>query len=111
MFDHTDMNDKMKNKTGTERWTILRCDLYSAIDCYVPAKKQGKRSTKKHLSKQALRKIGYKQDMWQVNKHTVKDTYYEVYKETLNAATNEVRKSKRNCGHILAHNIKSDIKS
>ena len=39
-----DWNDKMKNKTATECWTILRGDLDSAIDSYVPMKKQGKRS-------------------------------------------------------------------
>ena len=34
-----------------------------------------------------------------------------AYKEALNAATNEVRKSKRNFEHKLAQNIKSDSKS
>ena len=43
--------------------------------------------------------------------HKGKDTDYEVYKEALNAATNEVRKSKRNFEHKLAQNIKSDSKS
>ena len=42
---------------------------------------------KKHLSKEAFKKIRYKQDMWRVSKHTGKDTDYEVYKEALNAAT------------------------
>ena len=51
-------------------------------------KKQGKRSKKKHLSKEAFRKMRYKQNMWRVYKHTGKDKDYEVYKETLNAATN-----------------------
>ena len=59
-------------------------------------KKQGKRSKKKHLSKEAFRKIRHKQNMWSVYKHTAKDQDYVVYKEALNAATNEVRKSKRN---------------
>ena len=59
-------------------------------------KKQEKRSKKKHLSKEAFRKIRYKQNMWRVYKHTGKDQDYVVYKEALNAATNEVRKSKRN---------------
>ena len=40
--------------------------------------------------------------MWGVYKHTGKDKDYEVYKETLNAATNEVRKSKRNVELKLA---------
>ena len=106
-----DWNDKMKNKTATECWNILRGELDSAIDSYVPTEKQGKRSKKKHLSKEAFRKIRHKKNMWRVYKHTGKDTDYEVYKEELNAATNEVRKSKRNFEHKLAQNIKSDSKS
>ena len=91
----------MKNKTATDCWNILRGELDSAIDIYVPMKKQGKRFKKKHLSKGAFRKIRYKQDMWRVYKHTGKDKDYEVYKEALNAATNEVRKSTRNFEHKL----------
>ena len=45
---------------------------------------------KKHLSKEAFRKIRYKQAMWRVYKHTGKDKDYEVYKQPLNEATNEV---------------------
>ena len=86
----------MKNKTATECWNILRGEIDSAIDGYVPMKKQGKRSKKKHMSKEAFGKIRHKQNMWRVYKHTGKDEDYEVYKEALNAATNEVRKSKRN---------------
>ena len=104
-------SDKTKNKTATEYWNFLRGELDSAIDGYVHMKKQGKRSKKKHLSKEAFRKIRYKQDMCRVYKHTGKDKDYEVYKEALNAATNEVRKSKRNFEHKLAQNIKSDSKS
>ena len=60
--------------------TILRSELDSAIARHVPMKKQGERSTKKHLSKEAFRKIIYKQDMWRVYKHTGKDKDYEVDK-------------------------------
>ena len=74
-------------------------------------KKQGKRSKKNHLSKEAFRKIRYTLNMWRVYKHTGKDKDYDAYKEALNAATNEVRKSKRNFEHKLAQNIKSDSKS
>ena len=74
-------------------------------------KKQGKRSKKKHLSKEAFRKIRHKQNIWRVYKRTGKDQYYVVYKEALNEATNEVRKSKRNFELKLAQNIKSDGKS
>ena len=90
---------------------MLRGELDSEIDSHVPMKKQGKRSKKKHLSKEAFRKIRYKQNMWRVYKHTGKDKDYDAYKEALNAATNEVRKSKRNFEHKLAQDIKSDSKS
>ncbi len=73
-------------------------------------KKQGIRSKNKHLSNGAFRNIRYKQDMWRVYKHTGKDKDFEVYKEALNAATDDVRKSKRNFEHKLAQNIKSDSK-
>ena len=89
----------MKNKTATKCWNILRGELDSAIDSYVPMKKQVKRSKKKHLSKEVFKNIRYKQSMWRVYKHTGKVKDYEVYKEALNAATNEVRKSKRNFEH------------
>ena len=49
--------------------------------------------------------------MSRVYKHTGKDKDYDAYKEALNAATNEVRNSKRKCEHKLAQNIKSDSKS
>ena len=101
----------MKNKTATECWNILRRELDSAIYIYVPMKKQRKRSKKKLLSNEAFRKIIYKQNMWRVYKHTGKDKDYDAYKEALNAATNEVRKSKRNFEHKIAQHIKSDSKS
>ena len=74
----------MKNKTATECWNILfkRGDD-GAIDSFVRMKKQGKRSKKKHLSKEAFRKIRHKQNMWRVYKHTGKDQDYVVYKEAL----------------------------
>ena len=49
--------------------------------------------------------------MLQVYKHTGKDDDYAVYKEALNEATNEVRKSMQNFEHKLAQNIKLDSKS
>ena len=56
---HIDWDEKMKNKTATECWDILRGELDTAIDRYVPMKNQGKRSKKKHLSKGAFRKMRY----------------------------------------------------
>ena len=74
-------------------------------------KKQRKRSKKKRLSKEAFRKIIYKKICGELFKHMGKDQDYEVYKEALNAATNEVRKSERNFEHKLAQHIKSDSTS
>ena len=81
------------NNRSTECWNILRGEIDCAIDSFVPMKKQGKRSKRTHLSKEAFRKIRHKQNMWRVYKHTGKDQDYMFYKEALNAATNEVRKS------------------
>ena len=86
-------------------------EIDSDIDSFVPMKKQGKRSKKKQLSKEAFRKIRHKQNVYRFYKHTGKEQDYVVYKEALNAATNEVRKSKRNFELKLAQNIKSDSKS
>ena len=49
----------LRNKTAIECWNILKYDelIESIIDKFVPLKKQGKRSRKKHLSKEAIRKI------------------------------------------------------
>ena len=80
----------MKNKTATESWNILKSEIDSVINRYAPMKKQWKRSKKNHLSKEALKKIDI-QDMWRVYKHTGNDKDYEVYKEALHAATNEVQ--------------------
>ena len=38
---HIDWNDKMKNKTATECWNILRGEIDSAIDSFVPMKSKG----------------------------------------------------------------------
>ena len=73
--------------------------------------KQGKRSKKRHFSKEAFRKIIYKQNMWRVYKHTGKDKDYDACKDALHAATDEVRKYKRNFEHKLTQHIKSDSKS
>ena len=43
----------MNSKTATECWNILRGELEN----YVPMKKQGKRSKKKHLSKRLSERL------------------------------------------------------
>ena len=74
---------------------MLEYEIESIIDKFVPLKKQGKRSRKKHLSKEAIRKIVFKQTMWRVYRRTRKDEDYANYKEVLNLATTEIRKCKK----------------
>ena len=52
---HIDWNNLLKNKTATECWTCLKYEIEDIISKFVPLRKQGKRSRKKHLSKEAIR--------------------------------------------------------
>ena len=90
-----DWNNMLMNKTAIECWNILKYEIENIIDKFVPLKKKGKRSRKKHLSKEAIRKIVFKQTMWRVYRPTRKDEDCANYKEALNLATTESRKSKR----------------
>ena len=101
----------LMNKTAIECWNILKYEIESIIDKFVPFQKQGKRYRKKHLSKEAIRKIMLKQTMWSVYRRTRKDEDYAKYKEALNAATTKIRQSKRSYEQKLACNIKNDSKS
>ena len=71
----------LMNKTAIECWNILKYVIESTIEQFVPLKKkQGKRSRKKQLSKEAIRKIAYKQAMWRVCRRTrnsVQTSYVE----------------------------------
>ena len=58
-------------------------------------------------TKEAIRKIEYKQTMWRVYRRTKKDEDYTNYKETFNAATTEIRQSRRNYEQKLPCNIKN----
>ena len=89
-----DWNNMLMNKTAIECSNILKYEIESIIDKCVPLKKQGKRSIKKHLSKEAIRKIVFKQTMWRVYRRTRKDEDYANYKEALNLTTTEIRKSR-----------------
>ena len=106
-----DWNNMLMNKTAIECWNILKYEIESIIDKFVPFQKQGKRCRKKHLSKEAIRKIMLKQTMWRVYRRTRKEEDYAKYKEALNAATTEIRQSKRSYEQKLACNIKNDSKS
>ena len=87
-----DWNKTLKNKTATECWNILKSEIDCVVDKFVPLKKQGKRSKKKHLSKEAIRKIKYKQMMWKryrhialIKKHLIKlQLNLEIQREATN---------------------------
>ena len=85
----------LMNKTAIECWNILKYEIESIIDKCVPLRKPGKRSRKKHLSKEAIKKLDFKQTMWRVYRRTRKDEDYANDKEALNLATTEIRNSKR----------------
>ena len=106
-----DWNNMLMNKTAIECWNILKYEIESIIDKFFPFQKQGKRCRKKHLSKEAIKKIVLKQTMWRVYRRTRKEEDYGNYKEALNAATTEIRQSKRSYEQKLACNIKNDSKS
>ena len=67
-----DCNNMLMNKTAIECWNILKYEIESINKC-VPLKKQGNWSRKNHLSKEAIRKIVFKQTMWRVYRRTRKD--------------------------------------
>ncbi|WP_166376079.1 hypothetical protein, partial [Aeromicrobium phragmitis] len=106
-----DWDNTLKNKTAIECWNILKGEIECIIDKCIPLKKIGRRSRKKHLSKEAIRKIKYKQLMWKLYRLTGNEDSYNSYKEALNQATAEIRNSKRSYEQKLACNIKHDSKS
>ena len=73
-----DWNNMLRNKTAIECWNILKYEIESIIDKFVPLKKT-KKMVSKHLSKEAIRKIGYRQTMWRVYRRTSKEQDYTNY--------------------------------
>ena len=60
----------LMKKTAIECWNILKYEIEIIIHKFVSLKKQEKRSRKKHLSKEAIRKIVFKQNMCRVYRLT-----------------------------------------
>ena len=63
------------------------------------------------MSKEAIKIIAHKQMQWRIYKHTGNVEDYTNYKEALNLATTEIRKSNRTFEQKLAGNIKNYSKS
>ena len=51
-----DWNNMLMNKTTIECWNILKYEIESIIDKFVPLKKQGKRSRRNTCQKKLLEK-------------------------------------------------------
>ena len=78
-------NNTLNNMTATECWNILKSEIDGVINkCVLLKKNQGKRSKKKHLSKEAIRKIQYKQVMWKTYRYTVSEKNYTIHKDAVN---------------------------
>ena len=89
---------------------MLKSEIDCVVDKFVPFKKQGKRSRKKHLSKEAIRQIKNKQMMLKTYRLTGSEEDYSIYKEAFNQATAEMRNSKRSY-EKKAFNVIQDSKS
>ena len=76
-----DWNNLLKNKMATECWNCLKDENEGITEKCVALRKQGKMSRKKHLSKEAIRKIAYKHMLWRVYKNTGNIEDYTNYKE------------------------------
>ena len=95
-----------EDKTATKCWIILKDEIEGIIETFVPIKNQGKWSRKKHLSKEAIRKIAYKHIMWRIYRNTGNIEDYNNYKKALNLAnTAEIRKSKWSFEEKFANDI------
>ena len=77
----------LMNKTATECWNILKYEIESIIDQFVPLKNKENGLERNICQKEAIRKIVFKQTMWRVYRRTRKDEDYVNYKEALNLAT------------------------
>ena len=75
-----DWNNTLENKTATECWNIIKSEIDCIVKIFVPLKKQGKQSKKKHLSKEAIRNIKYKQIMWKMHRHTGSEEDNAIHK-------------------------------
>ena len=90
---NTDWNYLLKNKMAIECWTCLKYEIEGITERFAPLRKQWKRSRKKHLSKEAIKKLLTNTCCGGgVHKHTGNVEDYTNYKEALNLATTEIRK-------------------
>ena len=83
----------IEEQDGNIMLGLFKDEIEGIAERFVPLRKPGKRSSKKHLSKEAIRIFFHKLMLWRVYKHTGNVEDYTSYKEALNLATTEIRKS------------------
>ena len=64
-FAHIDWNDKMKNKTATESWNILKSELNSVIN------RCSYEKARETVHEETSVKICFQKDIWRVYKHNL----------------------------------------
>ena len=108
-----DWNNMLMNKTAIECWNILKLRLKLRVSSihFFPSKNKENGVERNTCQTEAIRKIVLKQTMWRVYRRARKEEDYANYKEALNAATTEIRQSKRSYEQKLACNIKNYSKS
>ena len=68
-----DWNNMLRNRTVIECWNILKYEIESIIDQFVPLKNKENGLERNTCQKKLLEKILYKQTMWRVYRRTRKD--------------------------------------
>ena len=73
---------------------LFQYKIEGIIEKFVHYENKGKGPERN--TKEAIKKMAHKQMLWRIYKHTGNVEDYTNYKETLNLATTEIRKSKTN---------------
>lgn len=104
-------NSEFKDLDVENIWVKFCNILNDAVTKYVPYSKKKSDKNPKWMTKKALKFRNYKSVMWKRSQASGSYSDYVEYKITLNKATKEMRKAKKNFEKRLAKNIKLDPKS
>ena len=97
---------------ATQCWTCLKYKIESTTERFVSLRKQGTSPGRNTCQKRLLEKmLTNRCSGGGVYKHTGNVEHYTNYKEALNLATTEIRKSKRTFGQTLKRYIKNNSNS
>ena len=110
-LEELDWVNLFKGKSTYEMWSLFKYVLDYCVKEFVPIKKRLNNNKPKWMTKVAYKAINRKYKLWKRYRESGLHSDYVVYKQSLNIATREVRKAKRNFEEKLASNIKTDVKS